>query len=70
VNRQVFGFVALDDVLRPLFRSVVGVTLKSRVRSDFFDDGSGYDARFRIPSNVVADLEWFHSMYAGTSKSV
>ena len=60
MNCQVFSLVALDDVLWLLIGSMVGIALKHRFGRDLFNDGAPDDTRFRIPSNVIADLECFH----------
>ena len=51
------GRVALDDVLRLIFRSMPLVALEGDLRGHFLLDRSSDQPRFRIPLNVIATLE-------------
>src|ERR1700752_1788656 len=56
---HVFGFIALDEVLWLLPRSVTHVPLELRVGNDLLDDDSADPAGLGIPSDVITDLECF-----------
>jgi hypothetical protein len=51
------GFVAVDDVLRLVFRGVVNIAFESSIRRDFPSDHSAHPAGFRIPGDMVAHLK-------------
>jgi len=57
VHGQVISLVALDQILRLFFRSVDCVSLKGDFGGNSFPDGSPNAARFRVPFNVIANLE-------------
>jgi hypothetical protein len=57
VDGQVVGPVALDEVLRLLFRGVPPVALEGDRRGDFLLDRSPDPARFRVPLDMIAPLQ-------------
>src|SRR6516225_12091391 len=57
VGRDMIGLVALDFVLRIVFRSVMHMTLVVEIRGVDGDDGPRHPACFRIPAYMIADLE-------------
>jgi hypothetical protein len=57
MNRYMIGFVAVDDVLRVVFRGVVNIAFESCVRRDFPGDHTAHTAGFRIPGDMVAHLK-------------
>jgi hypothetical protein len=59
MDSYMIGFVAVDDVLRLVFRGVVNIAFESSVRRDFSGDHSAHTAGFRIPGDMVAHLKHF-----------
>src|SRR6516164_8938147 len=59
VNRDMVGFVALDQILGRFSRSVVDVSLDLCVSSKLLDDDSADPASLGIPPDVVTNLECF-----------
>jgi len=57
VNCDVIGFVALDEILRLFFGSVVGVAFEFHFGNDFLHDGAANSTCFRVPLDVIATLE-------------
>jgi hypothetical protein len=57
VGRDMIGLVALDFVLRIVFRSVMHMTLVVEIRGVDGDDGPRHPACFRIPAYMIADLK-------------
>ena len=57
VHGQMISLVALDQILRLFLRSVDRVSLKGDLGGNSFLDGSPNPARFRVPFNVIANLE-------------
>ena len=51
------GAVALDQVPRLFFRGVDGVPLEGDFGDDFFLDRAPDSACFRVPLNLIANLE-------------
>ncbi len=59
MDRNMIGFVALDQVLRRLPGRVVHVTFESGVGSDLFGDNAAKPASFRVPPHVITYAERF-----------
>ena len=57
VNCNMIGFVAFDDVLRVVLRSMVNIAFESSVGDYLPEDHSANLACFGVPLNVVAGLE-------------
>ncbi len=64
MNGHMIGLVALNEVLRFVFRGVMYETLDPNVRSDLLDNHTANSARLGIPFNVVASPEysWHRSL--------
>jgi hypothetical protein len=59
MDRDMVGFIALDQILGRFSRSVMHVSLEPRVGGDLLGDDSANAASLGIPSHVVADVEHF-----------
>ena len=59
MDRDMVGFIALDQILGRFSRSVMHVSLEPRVGSDLLGDHSANATSLGIPSHVVADVEHF-----------
>src|SRR6516164_285416 len=59
VGRDMIGLVALDFVLRIVFRSVMHMTLVVEIRGVDGDDGPRHPACFRIPAYIFENIEGF-----------
>jgi hypothetical protein len=57
VHGQMHGLVAFDQILGLFFRSVDDVPFERDFRRNLFLDGSPNPARFKIPLDMVSDLE-------------
>ena len=57
VRRDVIGLIALDFVLRLVWRGVMRVALVIEVRRVHRDDGSAHAPRLGVPPNVVTNRE-------------
>ena len=57
MNCDVIGFVALDEILRFFFRSVVGVAFEFHFGNDFLHDSAANSTCFRVPFDVIATFE-------------
>ena len=59
MDRDMVGFIALDQILGRFSRSVMHVSLEPGVGGDLLGDDSANAASLGIPSHVVADVEHF-----------
>lgn len=59
MDRNMIGFVALDQVLRRFPGRMVHVTFEPGVGSDLFDDNAANPASFRVPPHVITYAEGF-----------
>ena len=57
MNRDVIGFIALDEILGRLLGGVMGVALEFHVGNHFLHDRAADSAGFRIPGYVIAAFE-------------
>ena len=57
MNRDVIGLIALDEILRFFFSSVMGVAFEFDIRNDFLHDSAANPACFRVPLDVIATFE-------------
>lgn len=57
VRRNVLGLVALDFVLRVIFRRMMRMTFVIEIAGMNPDDRARYPSRLRIPAHVIADFE-------------
>jgi hypothetical protein len=57
VDGDVVRLIALDEVLRFVFCSVVDIPFESHVGNNFLRDDAPNPARFRVPFNMVAAFE-------------
>ena len=68
MNCHVIGFVALDDILRLFFGSVVGVAFEFHFGNDFLHDRAANSTCFRVPFDVVATFERLGHLSAATEQ--
>src|SRR6516164_4786723 len=59
VHGDVIGFVALDFVLRVVFRGVPQIALMGKIPPVHLDDFAAHARGFRVPADVAADSEFF-----------
>jgi len=49
--------ITFNQVLWFIFRGMHGIALKRYFRSNLFDDGAAYSARFRVPFHMISNVE-------------
>ena len=58
MRSNMIGFIAFDLVLQIIFTGMMCIAFIVEIGSVDFYDLSGYMSCFRIPSHVIADLEF------------
>ena len=66
MNRNVIRFVAFDEVLRIVLRSMVNIPFEASIREHFLDDRSTLSSSFGVPFNVVTAFERLRHLAVAT----
>ena len=70
MNRDMIGFIALDEILGFFLRGVVYVALKPIVGDNFFEDDAANSSCFRVPFDVIATFEHLGHLSVATEQKM